>query len=474
MVTPLLSADKPRPRRRALAWLAFLGPFFFLSYGFATWAAAQRASVASIVFGWEHALPFRAWTILPYWSIDVLYALSLFACASRSELDTHAKRLLTAQVIAVACFLGAPLRFSFPQPATDGAWGAMFALLARFDQPFNQAPSLHLALAVILWTLYARKLRGVTRAAMTAWFLLIGASALTTYQHHFIDIPTGLLLGLLSMWVWPFSDEGDGRWIGAHWQWTRDPKRLRLAMVYGSGALALVMLAFAGGGWMLWLCWPAVSLALVASAYAALGVDAFQKRTDGAVSCASRWLFAPYRASAWINSRAWTVAASRPALVVDGVSLGRVPGTRELANSAGAIVDMTAEFALRTPRFDIRVNRRPRAMNAIPVLDLVPPDAAQLAAAALAIERARTGGPVLVCCALGASRSACAVAAWLLATGRAADVASALSMVRIARSTVVLRSGHVAVLGGLVVRPLSQQATPIGAPRLPMAAEGQA
>jgi membrane-associated phospholipid phosphatase len=473
-VTPPLSAGEPWPWRRALAWLVFLGPFFFLTYGFATWAAAQRAALPSIVFGWEHAIPFWAWTILPYWSIDVLYALSLFACSSRSELDTHARRLLTAQVVAVTCFLVTPLRFSFTQPATDGAWGAMFALLTRFDQPFNQAPSLHLALAVILWALYARKLQGFARAAMTIWFILIGASALTTYQHHFIDVPTGLLLGLLCMWVWPFADEGDGRWIGAHWQWTHDSRRLRLAVIYGSGAFALALLAIAEGGWALWLCWPALSLALVASAYAALGVDAFQKRADGAVSYASRWLFAPYRAGAWVNSRAWTLADAGPVAIADGVYLGRVPAPHELAKWQNAIVDMTAEFSLRAPVHDARGGDAPRTMISVPVLDLVPPDAAQLARAAEAIERARTGGPVLVCCALGASRGACAVAAWLLATGRAADVASALSVVRATRSTVVFRSGHVAALDGLVRRPLVQRAITIGAVRVPMATEGQA
>ena len=31
-----------RPWRLSLAWLAFLGPFFFASYGFANWSAAQR------------------------------------------------------------------------------------------------------------------------------------------------------------------------------------------------------------------------------------------------------------------------------------------------------------------------------------------------------------------------------------------------------------------------------------------------
>jgi protein-tyrosine phosphatase len=57
---------------------------------------------------------------------------------------------------------------------------------------------------------------------------------------------------------------------------------------------------------------------------------------------------------------------------------------------------------------------------------------------------------VLVCCALGYSRSACAVAAWLLASGRARDVDAAIATVRAARQLVVLDSGHVAALRGLV------------------------
>lgn len=451
---------EPWPWRRALAWLAFLAPFFFLSYGFATWAAAQRVDLPSIVFDWEHALPFWAWTILPYWSIDVLYGLSLFVCSTRRELDMHAKRLLTAQLVAVAFFLVVPLRFSFAQPAAEGVWGMMFAALAQFDQPFNQLPSLHLALAAILWSLYARKLSGFARSAMTAWFLLIGASALTTYQHHFIDIPTGLLLGLLCMWMWPFADEGDGRSIAARWRWTRDRDRRRLAVIYASAAIALAALAVAGGGWALWLSWVAVSLSLVALAYAAIGPAAYQKGADGKLSLASRWLFAPYRAGAWLNSRAWTRLDPRPVAVADGVYLGRVPTARELVLSpATGVVDLTAEFELRAAS---------KSLVAIPVLDLIPPDTAELARAAEAIERLRARGPVLVCCALGASRSACAVAAWLLATGRTADVVSALAVVRAARSRVVLGAGHVAALGGLApaagLSPVSYctQAVPTG------------
>ena len=93
--------------------------------------------------------------------------------------------------------------------------------------------------------------------------------------------------------------------------------------------------------------------------------------------------------------------------------------------------------------------KRAPAPVALPQLDLVPPSAHELQRAADAIEQARTRGAVLVCCALGVSRSACAVAAWLLRTGRAANVDAAIACVRAARPTVVLTDRHLAALRAL-------------------------
>jgi protein-tyrosine phosphatase/membrane-associated phospholipid phosphatase len=403
-----------------------LAPAFFATYGFANWVASQRADVGELVFGWERSIPFLAWTIVPYWTIDVLYALSLFLCATRAELDTLGKRLALAQITCVACFLLFPMRFTFVRPQASGAFGFLFDVLIGFDKPFNQAPSLHIALLVILWQLYPRHAHGRWLWLVHGWFVLIAASVLTTYQHHFVDIPTGVLAGWLCIWLVP--DQGHSPLHGA--AFTRDSQRRRIAARYGIGAAAAVLLALYLGGWGLWLLWVAVSLALVAAIYAFLDERAFQKAADGSLSAAARWLLAPYLAGAWLNSRWWTRGDPLPASVLPGLLIGRLPTLAEReAHGVRALVDLSAELpcAARGVRY-----------ASVPQLDLTRPSAMQLQRAVHAIEAAMVSGPVLVCCALGFSRSAAAIAAWLLATGRAGAATEAIERVRRARPTVML------------------------------------
>lgn len=423
-----------RPWRLSLAWLAFLGPFFFASYGFANWSAAQRASVPSVVFGWEHAIPFLPWTIVPYWSIDLFYAASLFLCATRAELRTLVHRLLFVQIAAVLCFLAAPLRFSFERPPTTGAYGALFDMLSAFDLPFNQAPSLHVALLVVLWPFYLQALPARWRPVVHAVALAIGVSVLTTWQHHFVDVPTGVWLGCLSVWLVRPDRHADiwriGRW--------RDPARRGLAIRYGACSAALASIAAAGQGGWLWLAWPAATLALVAAVQLFGDGRAYGKQACGRFDSAAWVLFAPYFFGAWINARLWTRAVTDTHEVCEGVRLGslvRVPG-RDVHGEL-AIVDVSGE---------IHRAADPVRDCCIPMLDLVPPSVAELQAAALAIDAARARGTVLVACALGFSRSAVSAAAWLMHAGRADSADAAIEVVRRARPAVVLGPGHAAAL----------------------------
>lgn len=434
---------------RGVLWLLFLGPFFFLTYGFANQHAAQidtASGVGSLVFGWERHVPLWPWTIIPYWSIDLLYGFAFLCCRNKAATNRLALRLLSAQLICVACFFLWPLRFTFDRPAVEGIFGALFNALTSFDLPYNQAPSLHIVLLVIIWRQFAafaatRTVRGLIHA----WALLIGLSVLTTWQHHFIDIPTGFAVGLLCLWLWP--EEGKTPLKKAA------VRRPALALRYFIGAALFFAGAIGLGGLGLFLCWPALSLALVAFNYAWAGAAGFQKQ-NGRCSLAAKWLFAPYTLGAWINSRLWTRSYPDPSLVGDGLWLGRLPTAREFAAWAkqrggkAALFDLTAE--LPAPRLPAGA-----AYTGMPCLDLVPvpvssrPDGNLLEAMQqlLILKRAHPGCEIWVACALGVSRSASVVAAWLCSTPEiAACVEDAVKQVRLARPHAVIGQNSIACL----------------------------
>ena len=114
---------------RSIAWLLFLGPFFFLSYGAANQWAAELEQVGSIRYDWERAIPFVPWTIVPYWSINLLYGLAFLFCRSARAVDRLAWRLLGVQVVSVACFVLFPLRFGGGQPEVIGVFAPLFDAL---------------------------------------------------------------------------------------------------------------------------------------------------------------------------------------------------------------------------------------------------------------------------------------------------------------------------------------------------------
>jgi hypothetical protein len=183
-------------------------------------------------------------------------------------------------------------------------------------------------------------------------------------------------------------------------------------------------------------------LALVAANYAALGPGGFQKDANGHMSLAARLLLAPYLAGAFVNSRSWTRHEPKPVAVGDGVWLGRIPSAREAAGF-GVVVDVCAEL--------------PGAATAgtwtcFPMLDLVPPEPAQLRNAAASIERGRSMGPVLVCCALGYSRSAAAIATWLLTRSAVGSMSEAIEKIRLVRPRIVIDSAMQAAIASAAER----------------------
>ncbi len=446
----------PSNWKQSVLWLLFLGSFFFISYNFSNWLASQQAEVSHLFFSWEYSIPFVAWTIIPYWSIDILYIISLFICSTKKELNTHAKRLLTAQIIASLCFILFPMGYTFDRPETSGLYGYLFQALDTFDQPFNQAPSLHIALLVILWVIYLQHLPKVLHWPFHLLCVLIGISVLTCYQHHFIDIPTGALLGWFCIWLWP--DNGWQMLIQSpQIKGSKGKHHLKIALYYLTPSIILSIIAISLHGWALWLFWPVLSLFMVASFYAFIGPEGFQKSSNGNLSLASQWLLFPYLFGTTINSALWnrrlkknksskTIATNN---IIDNLWLGHFPSMNEIQEqNYQTVIDMTAEMQRPTTN-----KSKEFTWHTLASLDLLPPEKQNLLKAVDLIElhiNAKKNETILVSCALGYSRSVITVVIWLVLSLRVKTIEGAIELVKKKHPQAIIKSSDYIYLSTII------------------------
>ena len=424
----------------SLCKLALVGALFYTSYGLSNHHAASLAYVPEIAFAWEHGIPFWAWTIVPYWSLNLMYAAAFFLCRDTREQNRYVARLVSAQIIATTCFMLFPLHFGWPKPPTDGLSGWLFDSLVAFDLPYNQAPSLHIALAIIVGAFYWTRFPKI-RLPIFLWQSLIALSVLTTYQHHFIDVPTGALLGWLVLWAIPqhgvspfrrpFGTQGrlktsEASFCEAKTSPATRSREIKIAMLYLAGAVLSALPSLFGGAW-LWMLWVSVSLSVVAFAYLTGNAAVFQKQADGRLSAAATVLLLPYLAGVRLNMAYWLRGKAKTARVRDGVWIGSVSG---ISDDLSAVLDVCAEYP------------RPRyrgAYRVLPLLDMVAPSENDLVQAASLLEALRRQhGKVLTCCALGYGRSAAVVFTWLLVYGGCRDLAQATAELKQARPQTVL------------------------------------
>lgn len=415
-----------------LILLAGLSIFFFTSYNLTNWYTANLSDVGSLFFSWESSIPLWPWTIVPYWSIDLMYGLAILLATSKQSLKILCLRLFSAQIICITCFLIFPLKFSFERPNLDGFLSLWFDVLMGFDKPFNQAPSLHITLLVILWQFYNCYFQSkFNQLLLHVWCFLIALSVLTTWQHHFFDVPTGLWAGCFCIWLWPENGMTPlkSKSYAKQYTWSG---------IYFLLFLLSLSLAIYIGGIGLWLLWLAGAFVLVSANYLVFGATGFQKQANGHFPFAITILYLPYFAIMWLNSRLWTLKNKPADFIMDNVYLGRIASHNTLQTKRiVSIVDFCAELP---------IGQFNGYYSLIPVLDMTPLSIKQCQLAAETIDQFQKQGSVLVCCALGYSRSATAVIAWLLLTKREANVEDAITKVKTARCSVVISSKQKALL----------------------------
>lgn len=250
---------------------------------------------------------------------------------------------------------------------------------------------------------------------------------MTTWQHHFIDVISGIAAGIAISYAIPMSGS---------WRWQQPSSRAcRLAARYAAGALLMGLIAWAAPYGAV-LLWPAAALLMVAAGYAGLGTAVFQKTPEGQISLSARWLLWPYLVGARLSKRWFSRTLPVTSAISGGVSLGGFP---DKTSRHVAVLDLTAEFHHHPEPGTI--------WHSCPMMDLLVPQIADLQRAVEKLTLLRQSQEtVLVCCALGLSRSATVVAAWLLTERHADSVVEALEIIRSQRPQVVLTPDHLRLL----------------------------
>ena len=176
--------------------------------------------------------------------------------------------------------------------------GFLFAALTSFDQPFNQAPSLHIALLVILWVLYARHraaLGAVAAAPLVRAGRRLGAHHLSASFLRYSDRRAARV-------PLPVAVAGSRREpAGAAFALTRERRRLVLAVRYAAGALSLIaaLALWIGGAGLAGCSGPRCRSRWWRRTTRSSAPHGFQKDADGRMSLAARVLLAPYLVGAW-------------------------------------------------------------------------------------------------------------------------------------------------------------------------------
>jgi len=243
---------------------------------------------------------------------------------------------------------------------------------------------------------------------IAAWFLLIVLSTLLVYQHHFIDLPTGAMVGLMAVYII--------REDKVHFFTTQftTPRSLKMGLYYLVGAITALLAAFIFPVFL----WLFISLFTVSIVYA-FGLNTLLAGKNPQANFWHWMIFLPYFLGNYLSWYYYKKRLALMAQVSDGVYFGRFPTLKEYeqikAHKMSYIINLAPEQQLQ---------KTPMQQKRLPFLDQTIQAPEALHKGVMLIEANRSKG-VYVHCALGLSRSVSLISAWLLYKGYTIDEVNA-------------------------------------------------
>lgn len=182
-------------------WIAFiyygslLSVLWVIVYGGADWITSLHNYRIRLHFDSELELPFVPAASIIYLSLFPMLWLSPFVLQTKERLKLFARSLAFLYVISGIGFLILPGKDVRQQIPSLGFMGQVSEFADWINLTYNYLPSLHVGMAVLCASIYARTAPPKIRVLLWAWAAAIGLSTLLTHQHYVADVAAGGALG---------------------------------------------------------------------------------------------------------------------------------------------------------------------------------------------------------------------------------------------------------------------------------------
>ncbi len=181
------------------AWIiggAAVAGVFLAVYAGCARLEAGRTNHLQIYADFELRLPFVAWRVLPYLSINLLFPFIPLQLEA-NEMRQLAARLCWASLAGGAFFLLVPAELVYPDRTDAGLFQPLYDVLYKIDTRYDMARSFHvLYCSIIVWAMH-RVARPLFRRILEIWLVALVASTVFTHRHHLFDVVLGGLLAFL-------------------------------------------------------------------------------------------------------------------------------------------------------------------------------------------------------------------------------------------------------------------------------------
>ncbi len=209
--------DKPdypalRDRKTFIAYLRFfwrdllLMVLLFASMWIMQLLNHPIGTVRSLEIPFDSKIPLLPWTALIYnsWAPFILLLCLYYLLRDRQLFRRYVFTMILGQLLADATFPFFQTRLPVPYEevysATD-IWSKLLAMTYRADNNYCGFPSIHVILCTLtiyfIWKLKAA--RPWFKILVSLYFTAVAITTVTTKQHVVLDIPGGILYGLVSI-----------------------------------------------------------------------------------------------------------------------------------------------------------------------------------------------------------------------------------------------------------------------------------